>query len=145
MILHAGLIATRREGRWRGVLLQGPSGSGKSDLALRAMAHGWRLAADDRVRLWSSGGAVYGAAPPRLAGLIEVRGLGVQAAAALPFARISLAVTACEPDAPTERMPEPAQVKLLEGAVAHLRLPLREPSSLAKLECALAAVLRGEL
>ncbi len=135
----------RHEGRWRGVLLQGPSGSGKSDLALRAMDHGWRLAADDRVRLWCSGGAVYGAAPARLAGLIEVRGVGVRLEPALPFAHISLAVSACGPDAPAARMPEPAQLQLLDRAVAHLHLPFREPSSLAKLECAMAAALRGEL
>ena len=33
MILHAGLIALRLDGHWAGVLIEGPSGSGKSDLA----------------------------------------------------------------------------------------------------------------
>ena len=37
-IVHGGLIARRRAGFWRGVLIEGPSGSGKSDLALRALS-----------------------------------------------------------------------------------------------------------
>jgi HPr kinase/phosphorylase len=56
-----------------GVLLLGPSGSGKSDLVLRLCAHGFDLVADDRVDV------VDGIArpPPALAGLLEVRGLGI--------------------------------------------------------------------
>ena len=60
MILHAGLVARRQDGYWRGVLIEGASGAGKSDLALRALDHGFRLVADDRVVVWASGGALYG-------------------------------------------------------------------------------------
>jgi serine kinase of HPr protein (carbohydrate metabolism regulator) len=48
MIRHAGLVATRLGGRWRGALIEGPSGTGKSDLANRMIATGFRLVADDR-------------------------------------------------------------------------------------------------
>ena len=51
MIVHAGLVALRHGGLWRGALITGPSGSGKSDLALRCLEHGFRLVADDRVLL----------------------------------------------------------------------------------------------
>jgi serine kinase of HPr protein (carbohydrate metabolism regulator) len=34
-LLHANLVAYRRDGRWRGLLLRGASGAGKSDLSLR--------------------------------------------------------------------------------------------------------------
>ena len=76
MIVHAGLIAQFDRGAWRGVLIEGVSGAGKSDLALRALASGWVLVADDRTLVWVSGGRLYGRAAPALAGLIEARGLG---------------------------------------------------------------------
>ncbi|MCP1273024.1 HPr kinase/phosphatase C-terminal domain-containing protein [Gluconobacter albidus] len=67
--VHASCVA------WNGagVLISGPSGSGKSELALRLMDAGFDLVADDRVLL---DGAVA-SAPARLAGLIEVRGVGI--------------------------------------------------------------------
>ena len=144
--LHATLIAARRAGLWRGVLLFGPSGAGKSDLALRAMARSWRLVADDRVRVWLSGGVAYGRAAAPLEGLIEARGLGVLAQPHLPFARLSLAVEGAV-DGPMERMPEPALWPLGLGAgdPPRLRLDLREASALAKLAYALDAVARGAL
>ena len=69
MIRHAGLVALRWRGDWQGVLIEGPPGSGKSDLALRALTEGFRLVADDRVLLWTSGGRLWGRAPDVLAGL----------------------------------------------------------------------------
>lgn len=98
MQLHASCAA--RDGT--GVLLIGPSGSGKSDLLLRLLDHGFSLLADDRVDL---DGDI--ARPPELlAGLLEVRGLGILT---LPFtasARVVLAV-ALERG---ERLPEPARL-----------------------------------
>ncbi len=144
-VLHATLIAARRRGRWCGVLLQGASGAGKSDLALRALAAGWRLAADDRVRVWASGGALYGAAPTTLAGLIEVRGVGVRPEPTLSFARLVLAVEAATPSEPAERMPAPMRLELFGMSLPSLRLALRQPSAPACLERALDAALRREL
>ena len=59
------------------MLIEGASGSGKSDLALRCLPLGFRLVSDDRTRLWVSEGRLFGAAPEPIAGLIEARGLGV--------------------------------------------------------------------
>ncbi len=144
--LHATLIASRRAGLWRGVLLSGPSGAGKSDLALRAIADGWRLVADDRVLVWLSGGVAYGRAVDPLEGLIEARGLGVLAQPRLPFVRLTLAVEGAV-DGPVERMPEPARRPLGLSAAdpPTLRLDLREASALAKLAHALDAAARGAL
>jgi serine kinase of HPr protein (carbohydrate metabolism regulator) len=144
-VLHATLIAARRLNGWRGVLLQGRSGAGKSDLALRAIAGGWRLVADDRVHIWTSGGGVYGAAPARLAGLLEVRGVGVRPEPTLPFVRLALAIEASSPGAPVERMPEPGRLGLLGTELPRLRLALCEPSALAKLERGLDAALQRRL
>ena len=59
-----------------GLLIRGPSGIGKSDLALRLIDTGARLVADDRVDLMISNNDAVARAPETLAGL-EVRGLGV--------------------------------------------------------------------
>ena len=60
-----------------GVLLRGPPGSGKSDLALRLISDGALLVADDRAELTAEQGRITVSPPPEIAGLIEVRGLGV--------------------------------------------------------------------
>jgi serine kinase of HPr protein (carbohydrate metabolism regulator) len=130
---HAGLLALPWRGGWRGVLIEGPSGSGKSDLALRALPEGFRLAADDRVLVWTSGGRAWGRAPDPLSGLLESRGLGVLPVLALPFVRIDLAIR-CEasPEA-VERFPADERLDL--GGVT---IPLRplwpfDPAAPAKL------------
>ena len=133
-IVHAGLIATRANGPWRGVLIEGPAGSGKSDLALRALASGFRLVADDRVALWISGGRLYGRAPEALAGLIEVRGLGVGPIGGLPLTEVALVVRAGTP----ERLPDPDFTDILGLRLPALVLDLRESSAPAKLSHALS-------
>src|SRR5437588_6947724 len=61
----------------RAVLLRGASGSGKSDLALRLIDAGARLIADDQSELRRQGEAIIVRAPAAIAGLIEVRGVGI--------------------------------------------------------------------
>ena len=87
-----------------GVLLLGDSGAGKSSSALRLMARGAVLVADDRVDIFMRDGHLVACPPARLAGLIEVRGLGIIRQPHAKEARIALAVQ-LSPDAP--RMPEP--------------------------------------
>ncbi|HSM95671.1 MAG TPA: HPr kinase/phosphatase C-terminal domain-containing protein [Rhizomicrobium sp.] len=89
-----------------GVLLLGESGKGKSDLALRLIERGATLVADDRTELLVRDGALFARAPKSLAGLMEVRGLGI---VALPFAaeaRVRLAVEMME-EGYVPRMPDP--------------------------------------
>lgn len=100
--LHATCVAIAREG----VLLLGPSGSGKSDLALRLIDRGAVLVADDQVTLAREGDSLVAAAPPRLSGLLEARGVGILRMAHLPRATLRLAVTLVA-RAAVERMPEP--------------------------------------
>jgi serine kinase of HPr protein (carbohydrate metabolism regulator) len=137
MILHAGLIALRVRTAWRGALIMGASGSGKSDLAIRAVEHGLRLVADDRTLVWSSGGALYGRAPDTLFGLIEARGLGVDAEPALRFAPISLVVLCCASADEVERLPETAFETIDGVAAPRIALFALEASAPAKLGRAL--------
>ena len=60
-----------------GILIRGPSGSGKSDLALRLIDDGAGLVADDQVIIKAVGQELYLSPPDSLSGLIEVRGIGV--------------------------------------------------------------------
>jgi hypothetical protein len=118
--------------------VQGPSGSGKSDLALRALDIGFRLVSDDRTLVWSSGGAAYGRAPETLAGLLEVRGVGVLRAPALPFCRIDLVVMSGTP----ERLPDPEVAVLAGTPVPRLFLGLTDaaaPHRIREALCCLGA------
>ncbi|WP_068876917.1 MULTISPECIES: HPr kinase/phosphorylase [unclassified Phenylobacterium] len=135
MIRHAGLVAHRVGGLWRGVLIEGPSGSGKSDLALRALDHGFRLVADDRVLTWASGGRLWGRAPDGLLGLIEVRGVDVITVEPLAFCEI---VGLVRLEAP-ERIPDPATETILGIPIPLLAVAPFETSAPAKLSRAMQA------
>ena len=142
MILHAGLIACRIGGAWLGALVLGEAGVGKSDLMLRAIDQGFRLVADDRTMAWRSAGRLFGRAPERLSGLIELRGLGVLPEPALPMSEIALAVR-CEPPDGVERMPDPAFEDIAGTPVPLLRIHALDASAPAKLGRALNHLGRG--
>jgi len=118
--VHATAVARAGPDGWRGVLLRGPSGVGKSDLALRLIDVGWRLVADDYVHVWASGAALYACAPDRISGRVEARGLGIIDGTALSLARIVLLVD-CQRQ-PPERLPEPVRDRV--GGVCLPRLAL---------------------
>lgn len=76
----------------RAVLIRGASGSGKSNLALRMLAFGAELVADDRVVLTLRGRYVHASCPSSLRGLIEARGMGLMHATPAPPTRLSCVV-----------------------------------------------------
>src|SRR5436190_10110447 len=71
--LHASTVAL--DGR--AVLISGPSGSGKSDLALRLLDRGFILVSDDQTIVRKDGDRLIASAPPTIAGKLEVRGIGI--------------------------------------------------------------------
>ncbi len=135
LIIHATSLSLLVGRHWRGVLIMGPSGIGKSDLALRALQtaelSGCALISDDYSCLWSSGGALYAAAPATIEGRMEIRGLGITDEPARRQTRIDLAVLA-QSD-PVERLPEGEMTLLLGHSVPTIRLRPQEASSVSKL------------
>ena len=81
--IHATCVRVARAGKMfgappgAGVLLLGESGAGKSDLALRLIGRGAELVADDRTELCVWRARLMARVPKPLAGLLEVRGLGI--------------------------------------------------------------------
>ena len=120
------------------VLLQGASGSGKSDLALRLIDAGARLIADDQSELIRRGGALVARAPAAIAGLMEVRGLGIVQVETEAEAPVALIVDLVPSDR-IERLPMPRTENLLGIAVPLIELAPFEPSAAAKLRLALRA------
>jgi HPr kinase/phosphorylase len=132
--LHASCV----ELAGTGVVLLGPSGSGKSDLALRLIDCGARLVADDQLAVAREGACLFGRPAPRLAGLLEVRGLGIVRLRHGARSRLGLVVD-LDPGRAAERLPEPACHRLLGIALPCLHLDPRTPSACAKVRLARAA------
>ncbi len=111
LTIHATAIALNGQG----VVIIGPSGSGKSALALQLMAFGARLIADDQVVLTSDGPDLIAACPSHITGLIEARHVGILNAEPAPPTRVVIAVDLgqTEPD----RIPEHKTVTWLNHKV----------------------------
>jgi serine kinase of HPr protein (carbohydrate metabolism regulator) len=110
----------------RAVLIRGPSGTGKSRLALgliqaaRAGALPFaRLVGDDRLHLQEAGGRLLVRPAEALAGLLEVRGAGILQMPYEPSAVIGLVVDLAVDG---ERWPEPAQRQVEIGGITLPRL-----------------------
>ncbi len=106
-VLHASCVAVDR----RGLLILGPSGSGKSALALRLLSLGAALVADDRTELLRRGDAVVARCPAPLRGLIEARGVGILRAPPLDSAEIVLVADLGRTE--TDRLPPTRRITML--------------------------------
>ena len=128
-----------------GVLLRGPSGSGKSDLALRLIDGGARLVADDQVELaLDAAGRVMARAPRALDGLLEVRGIGILKMKTVRTAPVTLVVD-LDSDDRVERLPEVETCLLLDRPIRRVVLAPFHASTPAKLRLAAAKLAAGAL
>jgi serine kinase of HPr protein (carbohydrate metabolism regulator) len=111
------------------ILIRGPSGAGKSRLALDLILSGRSgqlspavLVGDDRVHLATAGGELWVRPPRELAGLIEVRGLGIRRLDFVDAAIVGLVVDLAAPDA--ERLPSPEALQTCICGVKIPRIPV---------------------
>jgi len=118
------------------VLLRGPPGCGKSDLALRLIDGGACLIADDQAVLLRRDDHIQVRAPATIVGLLEVRGVGILRLDTLDGAPLALVVHLV-PAAQVERLPEPRWETVLGLAVPLIALAPFEASAAAKLRFAL--------
>lgn len=143
-VIHGTSIAVNG----RAALICGPSGSGKSDLALRCLMQGpSRLAggqvdlvADDYTVVRVNDGAVFLSAPESIRNRLEVRGVGVVPIAAIETAQLVLVVDLTPADQ-IERLPDPFPRREIAGiSLPVLRLAAFEASAASKLLLALEQI-----
>lgn len=103
----------------RALLIEGPPGSGKSSLALALIDRGAGLIGDDAVTLTVEGGRLMASPPPNIAGLFEVRGVGIATLPLAPPAPVALLLSLGGP-AP-ERLPD---TLLPTRAIAGIAVPV---------------------
>jgi serine kinase of HPr protein (carbohydrate metabolism regulator) len=111
--LHASTVAL--DGR--AVLISGPSGSGKSDLALRLLDRGFVLVSDDQTIVKKDGTRLLATAPPAIAGKLEVRGIGIVDMERADDAQVALIV---ELTSDIQRLPDDSRERPILG----VRVPL---------------------
>jgi serine kinase of HPr protein (carbohydrate metabolism regulator) len=111
--LHASTVAL--DGR--AVMISGPSGSGKSDLALRMLDRGFRLVSDDQTIVRKDGNRLLATAPPTIAGKLEVRGIGIVEMERVDNIPVALIV---ELTSDIQRVPDDSRERPILG----IRIPL---------------------
>jgi hypothetical protein len=128
--VHASCVAIGG----RSVLISGPSGSGKSDLALRLIDRGAVLVSDDYTVLEARGGALLASPPETIAGRIEMRGVGILERPYAEGVPVALLVDLART---SERMPEPTAVEIYGVAIPAVGASALEASAPLKVEAAL--------
>ncbi|MBB4615947.1 HPr kinase/phosphorylase [Sphingomonas abaci] len=128
--IHATCVAIRG----RAVLISGPSGSGKSDLALRLIDRGAVLVSDDYTILTRTGDELCATPPATIAGQMEVRGIGVIARPYMTDIPVALIVRI---DAEVPRMPDDRRHAILGVAIREIALAPFPAATPIKIELAL--------
>ena len=139
-LYHASCIAIDGQA----VLIRGPSGSGKSALALRMIDRGADLVADDQCEIWVEREQLWARAPENLSGLLEVRGLGIIRIAAMAKAPVRLVADMKDAD-DIDRLPAQQHIDLEGIRCAWLAVDPNTPQADAVLRIALQTATTDEV
>lgn len=123
------------------ILIRGPSGSGKSDLALRLIDGGAMLVADDQTELSAENGRLFASSPASIAGIMEVRGLGIVRVPHRDRVPVALVIDLIDAK-DVERLPEPVMTGILGVSVPRVALAAFEASTPAKVRLAVGVATR---
>lgn len=123
-------------------MIEGESGAGKSDLALRLIDRGAQLISDDYTLLQRAGRDLIASPPDTIAGRIEIRGLGILT---MPHVeKIPVALLIRLTDAP-ERLPLAEEVRRIAGLdIREIAVDAHTASAPIKVELALRHLVGGE-
>ncbi|MGN6308753.1 MAG: HPr kinase/phosphorylase [Xanthobacteraceae bacterium] len=124
--VHASAVLIGQEG----VLIRGPSGSGKSRTAFELVLAGRSgqipaaaLIGDDRIYLEARQGRLWARSAPRLAGLIEIRGLGIRRCDFVSEAPVGWVVDLDATDG--TRLPAPESLTTTLSGIELPRIPVQ--------------------
>jgi len=120
-----------------GILIAGPAGAGKSDLALRLIDGGGQLVADDQTELKIEKGELIATAPRSIKGLFEMRHVGLVRLPHVAKAKVALYIDLALLHEKLDRLPDAENMFLLDRPVRRLKLPAFAASTPAKIRAAL--------
>ncbi len=124
-----------------GILIRGASGMGKSDLALRLIDRGAELISDDQVDIVRDNNDLLLSPPPRLAGKLEIRSLGICECEYRSAVALRLVIDLKQQP---ERFPLDRKNMILLGIrVPSCTLDAMESSAAIKAEWALRRIMQG--
>jgi len=106
--IHASSVAI--DGR--AVLITGASGSGKSDLTLRLLDHGFTLVSDDQTIIKKTATRLTASAPPTIRGKLEIRGVGIVTMSQVDDQPVALVV---ELTSDIQRLPDDSRERAVMG------------------------------
>lgn len=114
-----------------GILIRGPSGSGKSDLTLRLIDEGAQLVADDYCEIKARKGVLRAQAPAPIAGNLEVRGYGILTLPFVTSASVGLVVNLAD-EQDIERLPEESTCQIDGIPIPQAWIDPKSPSASAR-------------
>jgi serine kinase of HPr protein (carbohydrate metabolism regulator) len=121
----------------KAVLILGPSGSGKSGLALDLISRGAALVSDDRTRVTQENGHLVACAPDSIRGKIEARGFGILTGPAVGPLPVAFAIDLAKQD--PNRLPALRKMKILG-----IQIDLLYGAGVPNLAAAILFLLKGE-
>lgn len=117
----------------KGILILGPSGSGKSDLALRLIDDGGVLISDDYVEIEYKDGAIIANTAPNIGGMIEVRGIGLIKLDYLKSSPLHLVLDLVQMKE-IDRIPEKQFYRVMDCEVLRVKFDAFSASAVAKIK-----------